>query len=198
MRGRSRLQLVDGDARCDAGFFTKDRQMQLISTRNKNEKAEALYAVLRGIAPDGGLYVPSSFPALGGVEGLMALRYDALCARVLSLFFGGIGDMEALTRAAYESFDDPAVAPVKRIGEGQYVMELWHGPTLAFKDMALSILPRLMTAAMGQKQGKDVLILVATSGDTGKAALEGFCDVPHTKIFVFYPTREYPICSGCR
>jgi threonine synthase len=161
--------------------------MQLISTRGKNETAEALDAVLRGIAPDGGLYVPASFPALGDIEGLLPLRYDALAARVLSLFFEGAGDMEALTRAAYESFDDPAVAPVKRIAEGQYVMELWHGPTLAFKDMALCVLPRLMTAAMRQERGRDVLILVATSGDTGKAALEGFRDVPHTRIFVFYP-----------
>ncbi len=163
--------------------------MELISTRNKNETAESLSAVLRGIAPDGGLYVPSSFPALGDIHALRPLRYDALCAHVLSLFFEGMPAMGALTKAAYESFDDPAVAPVKRIAEGQYVMELSHGPTLAFKDMALSVLPRLMTAAMQKQQGKDVLILVATSGDTGKAALEGFCDVPHTKIFVFYPNE---------
>lgn len=163
--------------------------MQLISTRNKQETAQALDAVLRGIAPDGGLYVPSSFPSLGDVEALLPLSYDALCAKVLSLFFDGIEDMEALTHAAYAGFDDPAVAPVKTLGDGQYVMELWHGPTLAFKDMALSILPRLMTAAMSKKQGKDVLILVATSGDTGKAALEGFCDVPHTQIFVYYPNE---------
>ncbi len=163
--------------------------MQLISTRNKQETAEALDAVLRGIAPDGGLYVPSSFPTLGDIETLLPLGYDALSAQVLSQFFDGIPDMGALTKAAYSSFDDPAVAPVKALGSGQYVMELWHGPTLAFKDMALSILPRLMTAAMSKEQGKDVLILVATSGDTGKAALEGFCDVPHTKIFVFYPDQ---------
>jgi threonine synthase len=161
--------------------------MQLIGTRNKNGKAEALDAVLQGIAPGGGLYVPSFFPALPDIGELLPLRYDALSARVLSLFFEGVADMGALTRAAYKSFDDPAVAPVKRIGKGQYVMELWHGPTLAFKDMALCVLPRLMTAAMQRQRGKDVLILVATSGDTGKAALEGFCDVPHTRIFVFYP-----------
>ena len=161
--------------------------MQLVSTRNQNETTEALDAVLRGIAPDGGLYVPCAFPVLPDIGSLLPLRYDALCARILSLFFDGVTDMDALARAAYQNFDDPAVAPVKRIAEGQYVMELYHGPTLAFKDMALSILPRLMTEAMDKKQGKDVLILVATSGDTGKAALEGFCDVPHTQIFVFYP-----------
>jgi threonine synthase len=161
--------------------------MQLISTRNANETAEALSAVLRGIAPDGGLYAPAFFPSLPDLDALLPLRYEALCARVLSLFFESVPDMEALTRAAYESFDAPEVAPVKPIGEGRYALELWHGPTLAFKDMALSVLPRLMTAAMRREQGKDVLILVATSGDTGKAALEGFCDVPNTKIFVFYP-----------
>ncbi len=163
--------------------------MELISTRNRNEKADALSAVLRGIAPDGGLYVPSSFPELPDMASLLPLRYDALAARVLGLFFEGIDDMAALTRAAYTDFSDADVAPVKRIGEGRYVMELWHGPTLAFKDMALSVLPRLMTAAMRRECGRDVLILVATSGDTGKAALEGFCDVPHTKIVVFYPNE---------
>jgi len=161
--------------------------MRLVSTRNQNETTEALQAVLRGIAPDGGLYVPTSFPALPDINSLLPLRYDALCAKMLSLFFDGVKDMGALTTVAYAGFDDKDVAPVKRIADGQYVMELWHGPTLAFKDMALSILPRLMTEAMSQQQGHDVLILVATSGDTGKAALEGFCDVPHTQIFVFYP-----------
>ena len=172
-----------------AQVFLQEGKMQLISTRNKQETAQALDAVLRGIAPDGGLYVPSMFPSLGDIETLLPLSYDALCARVLRLFFEDVSDMDALTHAAYKSFDDPAVAPVKCIGNGQYVMELWHGPTLAFKDMALSILPRLMTEAMKAEQGKDVLILVATSGDTGKAALEGFCDVPHTKIFVYYPNE---------
>ncbi len=161
--------------------------MKLISTRDKNEIAAPLDAVLRGIAPDGGLDVPSSFPALGDIHALRPLCYDALSARVLSLFFEDTKDMSALTKAAYKSFDDPAVAPLKPIGKGRSVMELWHGPTLAFKDMALCVLPRLMTQAMQRQEGKDVLILVATSGDTGKAALEGFCDVPHTKIFVFYP-----------
>ncbi len=163
--------------------------MRLVSTRNQNETTEALQAVLRGIAPDGGLYVPSSFPALPEISSLLPLSYAELCAKVLSMFFDGVKDMDALTAAAYAGFDDAAVAPLKRIAGGEYVMELYHGPTLAFKDMALSILPRLMTEAMNQQQGKDVLILVATSGDTGKAALEGFCDVPNTKIFVFYPNE---------
>ena len=163
--------------------------MRLVSTRNQNETTEALQAVLRGIAPDGGLYVPSSFPALPEISSLLPLSYAELCAKVLSMFFDGVKDMNALTAAAYAGFDDAVVAPLKRIAGGEYVMELYHGPTLAFKDMALSILPRLMTEAMSHQQGKDVLILVATSGDTGKAALEGFCDVPNTKIFVFYPNE---------
>ena len=107
---------------------------------------------------------------------------------MLAQFFDDLPELDKLTQEAYRSFDDPRVAPVVKIADGEYVMELWHGPTLAFKDMALSVLPRLLTASMGVHGGRDVLILVATSGDTGKAALEGFCDVPHTRIVVFYPS----------
>ena len=161
--------------------------MELISTRNTNERLEALDASLRGIAPDGGLYVPAYFPRFGEINSLLGMSYQELAAYVLGLYFDNVDALGALTEAAYESFDDERVAPVKKIAESEYVMELWHGPTLAFKDMALSILPRLMSAAMKDAADKDVLILVATSGDTGKAALEGFCDVPGTRIVVFYP-----------
>ena len=146
-------------------------------------------ATLKGIAPDGGLYVPAAFPSLGDIAGFLKMDYAALAAKVLTLFFDDIADMGALTRQAYASFDDSSVAPVERIAPGEFVMELWHGPTLAFKDMALSVLPRLMTAAMRKTDSKDVLILVATSGDTGKAALEGFRDVERTRIIVFYPNE---------
>ncbi|MDD5018746.1 MAG: threonine synthase [Eubacteriales bacterium] len=159
--------------------------MKLISTRNSGERIEASRATLQGIAPDGGLYVPVSFPDIGALGDIVGMHYAALCAKVLGLFFDDIKDLEALTQSAYRQFDDESVAPVKKIGAGEYVLELWHGPTLAFKDMALSVLPRLMTASMDK--GRDILILVATSGDTGKAALEGFCDVERTKILVFYP-----------
>ncbi len=161
--------------------------MKLISTRSSAQRLEASAATLQGISPEGGLFVPTSFAELGPLRELAALPYPALCANVLGRYYEDLGDLEALTTAAYLSFDDAKVAPVKKTAQGEYVLELWHGPTLAFKDMALSVLPRLMTAAMDG--GSDILILVATSGDTGKAALEGFCDVPHTRIVVFYPNE---------
>ncbi len=161
--------------------------MKLISTRNSAERFEASAATVQGLSPEGGLFVPTAFANLGPLRDLAALSYPELCARVLMCYYEDLGDLEALTTAAYAGFDDKKVAPLKKTADGEFVLELWHGPTLAFKDMALSVLPRLMTAAMDG--GPDVLILVATSGDTGKAALEGFCDVPHTKIVVFYPNE---------
>ncbi len=159
--------------------------MKLISTRNGGSGIEASKATLKGIAPDGGLYVPERFPSIEDMGCIKGASYPELCARVLGLFYNDIPGLEKLTKAAYERFDDKDVAPVKKISSGEFVLELWHGPTLAFKDMALSVLPRIMTAAMGE--GKNILILVATSGDTGKAALEGFCDVDRISIVVFYP-----------
>ncbi|MBT3320325.1 MAG: threonine synthase [Clostridia bacterium] len=163
--------------------------MKLVSTRNNKVSMSASLATLKGIAPGGGLYVPEYFPSLNEIGDLAGVSYEKLAAKVLSLFFDDIADMELLTKKAYANFDHDERAPVKKIGDKEFVMELWHGPTLAFKDMALSVLPRLMRAAMAKDNGKDVLILVATSGDTGKAALEGFCDVPGTRIIVFYPSE---------
>jgi threonine synthase len=158
--------------------------MKLVSTRNGDERLEASLAALRGIAPDGGLYVPEKFPSITRLGKITEDSYPALCAKVLGLFFSDISGLESITKQAYSRFDDAEVAPVKKITEGEFILELWHGPTLAFKDMALSVLPRIMAAAMG---GGNILILVATSGDTGKAALEGFCGVDRIKIMVFYP-----------
>lgn len=157
--------------------------MKLISTRNGSDALQASLATLEGIAPDGGLYVPALFPDIKAMGDYAALSYPALCARLLGLFYDDIDNLNAITKAAYSGFDDEKIAPLKKIAPDLHVLELWHGPTLAFKDMALCVLPRLMSAAM---QG-NILILVATSGDTGKAALEGFCDVPGTRIVVFYP-----------
>ncbi|MGE5494356.1 MAG: threonine synthase [Burkholderiales bacterium] len=159
--------------------------MKLISTRNGQNGIEASKATLKGIAPDGGLYVPERFPSIEDMGDIKGASYPELCAKVLGLFYDDMPGLGELTKAAYQRFDDKDVAPVKKISNSEFVLELWHGPTLAFKDMALSVLPRLMTAAMGE--GKDILILVATSGDTGKAALEGFCDVDRINIVVFYP-----------
>ena len=166
--------------------------MLFISTRGKSPCVSAAEAICRGLAPDGGLYVPDELPAFSPeeLENLYALPYAELSAVVLARFLPGFPEEELLgyTRKAYASFDDTAVVPLHALGDGLWTMELFHGPTCAFKDVALQILPYLLSASM-KKCGDDrtVAILVATSGDTGKAALEGFADVPGTKIGVFYP-----------
>ena len=163
--------------------------MYLISTRGKSKKMLALDAVLQGIAEDGGLFVPEIFPKVP-LETLLEwgrTPYAECAARVLCCYFDiEYEEMLSMTREAYASFADSEVIPIQKIAEGEYVMELFHGPTLAFKDVALQLLPRLMRRALETSQ-EDALILTATSGDTGKAALEGFRDVPRTKIAVFYP-----------
>ncbi len=165
--------------------------MQVISTRGKMNAVPATQAVLTGIAADGGLFVPETFPQidLEEMKAYAAHEYDILAARVLGYFFDIDEDALAeLTQQAYGTFDDSRVVPLKELNAGEYVMELTHGPTLAFKDMALQVLPRLIRRALDiHKQEENVLILTATSGDTGKAALEGFKDVPRTAIEVFYP-----------
>ncbi len=163
--------------------------MNLISTRNSGESIPAIAAVLKGIARDGGLFVPEVFPiiTLDMFTELGKMPYHKVAARVLSAFFGFSDETaENMTRSAYARFDDREVVPIQKLGDKEYVIELFHGPTLAFKDMALQVLPRLMERAL-QGAEQDVLILTATSGDTGKAALEGFCDVPRTRIATFYP-----------
>jgi len=146
-------------------------------------------AVLQGIAPDGGLYID---PALSersfDWQGCLSLAPLDMAERILSHLLPGYEDMHGLVRRAYEGkFDSPALTPLVQVGE-DYVLELFHGPTAAFKDVALSMLPQLITAARAQEQVKDkIVILTATSGDTGKAALEGFHDVDGTGIIVFFP-----------
>lgn len=164
--------------------------MNVSSTRG-GEHIPALDAVLQGIASDGGLFVPDSFPQLdlAEAEKCTAAGYSELCAYVLSQFFD-LGDSRLLeiARSAYASFDTAEVVPLRALPNAEFVMELTHGPTLAFKDMALQVLPRLTEAAI-EKTGSEnnILVLTATSGDTGKAALAGFMNVPRTAIFVFYP-----------
>ena len=166
--------------------------MQMLSTRGAAAVTPSM-AILRGLAPDGGLYVPASFPSFTGEE-IMAMAdmsYEARAYAVLSRFLPDFGEEElkAAIHGAYGTgFDCEAVAPLKPVGGWAHSLELWHGPTLAFKDMALQLLPYLLTMS-GKKHGeaREVFILVATSGDTGKAALEGFLDVPGTRCCVFYP-----------
>lgn len=165
--------------------------IQYVSTRDAHNMVSASQAILKGIAEDGGLYVPTQMPTVHlDWEELKNQSYQEVAFPILNAFLSDFTDEELLhcIHSAYDtSFDDSAIAPVKKVGS-QYVMELFHGRTIAFKDMALSILPYLLTTAARKNQNtNDIVILTATSGDTGKAALAGFADVPHTKIIVFYP-----------
>ncbi|MCL1855237.1 MAG: threonine synthase [Clostridia bacterium] len=167
--------------------------MSFFSTRG-GACVTASQSILWGLAQDGGLYVPSMFPQIS-IERLTAFQQDSYqqrAARVLRDFLEdyAITEIETAVNSAYAipAFDDPSIAPVKQLDTGTYVLELFHGPTLAFKDIALSLLPHLVTQA-AQKNGEDreISILAATSGDTGKAALEGFKDVSGTSCAIFYP-----------
>ena len=168
--------------------------MDYVSTRNKERKVSAAYAIANGIAPDGGLYCPTAFPALTDADWktLAESDYKGRSALILGKFLTDFTAEELADFAskayADEKFGGADTAPVVKLGEGKNLLELWHGPTCAFKDMALQMLPQLLSAAL-RKTGepKTACILVATSGDTGKAAMEGFADVPQTKILVFYP-----------
>ena len=167
--------------------------MRYVSTRQASEAVSASQAIIRGIAPDGGLYVPETVPAVDEafLRALCGMDYRGRAAAVLGLYLEEFSkeELAEIAAASYgENFDCAAIAPLHPLDRETAVLELWHGPTSAFKDMALQIMPRLLTASL-KKNGerRTASILVATSGDTGKAALEGFRDVPGTKIMVFYP-----------
>ena len=161
------------------------------STRSDSAPIPASRAIVNGLAPDGGLYVPTEMPKLPvPPKDLCGRPYREVAFAVMRQFLGDFTDEELQTcidRAYDEKFDTPEIAPLAEHG-GLYYLELFHGATIAFKDMALSILPHLMTTA-AKKNGirEEIVILTATSGDTGKAALAGFADVPGTRIIVFYP-----------
>ena len=152
----------------------------------------ASQAILQGLSQDGGLFVPEQIPVLDrSLRELSGMSYQDVAFEVMKLFLTDFTEEELRTciRNAYdEKFDTPEIAPLHQTDEKTWFLELYHGATIAFKDMALSILPHLMTTAAA-KNGlkKEIVILTATSGDTGKAALAGFADVPGTKIIVFYP-----------
>ena len=168
--------------------------MHYVSTRNPDIELTAAQAIVQGLSRDGGLFLPEVIPqiTLDDIAALSKLSYPERAAKVMKLYLDEFSEEELLgfTEKAYgkTKFDDVKAAPVKDLGENRYIMELWHGPTCAFKDMALQMLPYLLTASLKKtREEKTVCILVATSGDTGKAALEGFRDVERTKILVFYP-----------
>ena len=161
--------------------------MKYQSTRNRALTASPAEAVLAGIAPDGGLFMPEAIPSMDW-QALLQEDTLTMSARILSALLPDYPDMDALVHRGYAGkFETEELTPVVPVG-GRYVLELFRGPTSAFKDVALSLLPLLISEARDILGVKDeMLILTATSGDTGKAALEGFHDVPGTKIIVFYP-----------
>ena len=168
--------------------------MYYVSTRDVSRRLTASQAIVDGLSRDGGLYLPEQIPQITTeeIKALAALSYPERAAKIMKRYLDEFTEEELLgfAKNAYgpAKFDTPAAAPVVKLTENTYIQELWHGPTCAFKDMALQMLPYLLAASL-KKTGeeKTVCILVATSGDTGKAALEGFRDVDRTKILVFYP-----------
>ena len=168
--------------------------MNYLSTRNRDLRMNAPQAIAKGLAPDGGLLTPAVLPRLpaSAVETMKEMSYQQRVVYIMNSFLEGFAASELTTYAseAYGGgkFSHEDVAPVRKLDDSTYCLELWHGPTCAFKDMALQMLPHLLTASLEKNdEKKTVCILVATSGDTGKAALEGFRDVPGTRILVFYP-----------
>ena len=170
------------------------KKMYYVSTRDRLKKATVSGAIAYGLASDGGLYTPEAIPTLAGsaLHTLESMTYQQRAVYLMNMYLDGYSasELTGFCSRAYGGgkFDDPQVAPVREMGENTYALELWHGPTCAFKDLALQMLPHLLTAAL-RKEGeqKTACILVATSGDTGKGALEGFKDVMGTRILVFYP-----------
>ena len=168
--------------------------MQYTSTRDRSHTFSASQAIAKGLAEDGGLLTPAYLPKLPGkaLEDLKGMSYQQRAVYIMKLFLDEftVKELNDYASAAYNSdkFDTPAIAPVRALDQDTFCLELWHGPTCAFKDMALQMLPHLLTASLVKtEEEKTVCILVATSGDTGKGALEGFKDVDRTRILVFYP-----------
>ena len=168
--------------------------MLYTSTRDTSVRVSAAQAIARGISTDGGLFVPEEIPTISKdfLQELSALDYISRAKKILALYLTDFTpeEIDFCVSGAYApgKFSSEKISPLHTIADGAHVLELWRGPTCAFKDMALQLLPYLLTtAAKKTVADKTIVILVATSGDTGKAALAGFCDVPGTKIMVFYP-----------
>ena len=168
--------------------------MLYTSTRNKKIRVTSAQAIAQGISEEGGLFVPCELPVftLDDIKSMVNMPYIQRAKKVLRTFLTDFTEeeLEYCVNGAYEKskFSSNKIAPTVNVNKNENILELWHGPTCAFKDMALQLLPYLMTvSAKKTADGKEIVILVATSGDTGKAALEGFKDVEHTKILVFYP-----------
>ena len=168
--------------------------MEYTSTRNNKIRVSSAQAISQGISKEGGLFVPCSFPhfSLETIKNMVSMSYIERAKLILKEYLTDFSEDEInyCVEGAYEAskFSSSKIAPVVNVNKNENILELWHGPTCAFKDMALQLLPYLMTvSAKKAADGKTIVILVATSGDTGKAALEGFKNVENTKILVFYP-----------
>ncbi len=169
--------------------------MNYISTRGNYKKVSSAEAIKTGMVPEGGLFVPESFPVLRKeeIEAMTDMSYQEIAEKVFSLYLTDFTqeEIKKCVNGAYntKNFDTKDIAPVIKAGEN-YILELWHGPTAAFKDMALQIMPYFLTVAKEKlNDTNETVILVATSGDTGKAALEGFKNIKGIKIAVFYPVE---------
>ena len=166
---------------------------KFISTRGNEKALTGAQAIIQGLSEDKGLFVPAEFPELPfTIEKMLGKSYQEIAEKVIGAFFDDYTEeeMQHCIRGAYdEKFEADEIAPIEKAGNA-YFLELYHGKTAAFKDMALSILPYLLTTAIRKEhEDKKICILTATSGDTGKAALEGFADVPGTEIIVFFPNQ---------
>ena len=160
------------------------------STRGNQEFVDSHTAIIQGLAKDGGLYTPCNLNEKINLNEFISLSYQEIAKKILEIFLDDYTSEEiqtCLSQAYDDKFDTKEIVPIKKINDG-YLMELWHGPTCAFKDIALTLLPHLLLTSYKKENRKDqIAILTATSGDTGKAAISGFSDVEHTSITVFYP-----------
>ena len=164
--------------------------MKYISTRNKDKIVSSSEAIIQGLAEDGGLYTPQTVDQKVDLSSALKMNYLELAQYILSLFLSDFSheQIQQCVQNAYQnSFENNEIAPLCKYHDG-WLMELWHGPTSAFKDVALTLLPHLLTAAYQNQNENDLIsILTATSGDTGKAAINGFANVKNTAITVLYP-----------
>ena len=168
--------------------------MKYVSTRGNFHKADSAEAIKLGMVPAGGLFVPEEIPNVSRekLSQMAGFSYSQIAREILRLYLTdySLAEIDECIEKAYNqvNFDDPDMAPLHKLTDNSYVLELWHGPTAAFKDMALQIMPHFLSKALKKTETeRETVILVATSGDTGKAALEGFKNVPGIKIIVFYP-----------
>ena len=162
--------------------------MKYISTRGKSQNLQFEDVLLTGLSPDGGLYVPKEWPILNYSE-LKNDKYHKIAAEILYPFldsFVSYDDLIKLTENAYRSFDVEEMAPLVKLEENRYILELFHGPTLAFKDFAMLLLSELFDLSL-KKRNKKITIIGATSGDTGSAAIEAFKNSQNVNVFIFFP-----------